>query len=248
MKLFKLLFAIILLFSLNSCNDSDEIEEVKSSELFIQFNHEWNSAGIDLDDLKYVNANGEVISISKFKYLISNFKLHKSNETFVQFSGYMLIDLKNESISVSLPNVPFDNYTKFSFTFGFDESDNIDGEYNDLNSESWNWPTMLGGGYHFMQFEGKYLDNGNESPFAYHMGTAKVSEDVFEQNYFEVEFDGFNFTKPSTLNLTMNIAEWFVNPHTWDLNIYSINLMPNYEAQKMMNANGKTVFSLGEID
>ncbi len=80
------------------------------------------------------------------------------------------------------------------------------------------------------------------------MGTAKVSDGVFEQNFFEVEFDGFNFTKPLTINLTMNIAEWFTNPHTWDLNIHNINLMQNYDAQKMMNDNGKTVVSLGEID
>ena len=28
------------------------------------------------------------------------------------------------------------------------KADNIDGEYVDLNSASWNWPGMLGGGYH----------------------------------------------------------------------------------------------------
>jgi hypothetical protein len=45
----------------------------------------------------------------------------------------------------------------------------------------------------------------------------------------------------------MNIAEWFTNPNTWDLNILNTVLMPNFEAQKQMSANGKNVFRVGEI-
>ena len=216
--------------------------------MLVQFNHNWEGETIVFDELKYENANGEILSIHKFRYLISNIILHKTDGSEIRFSEYLLVDLNDENLEIIIPNAPFDNYSGFSFTFGFNETDNIDGAYNDLNSESWNWPAMLGGGYHFMQFEGKYLDNGNENPFAYHMGTAKVSDGVFEQNFFEVEFDGFNFTKSSTLDINMNIAEWFTNPHRWDLNIYDINLMPNYDAQKMMNDKGKSVFSLGEIN
>ena len=45
----------------------------------------------------------------------------------------------------------------------------------------------------------------------------------------------------------MNIAEWFKNPNTWDLNQLNTVLMPNFEAQKLISANGKSVFSLGDI-
>ncbi len=155
MKPYRFLFIIILLCTLNACNNSDEIEEVKSSELFIQLNHEWNGTGIDFDELKYLNANLDGLSISKFRYLISNIVLHKPDGSSVQFSGYMLVDLNKEPMSISIPNVPFDNYSKFSFTFGFNEAENIDGAYNDLNAASWNWPTMLGGGYHFFAIRRK---------------------------------------------------------------------------------------------
>jgi hypothetical protein len=46
----------------------------------------------------------------------------------------------------------------------------------------------------------------------------------------------------------MNIAEWFKNPNTWDLNELNTVLMPNFEAQKMMSENGRSVFSLGDIN
>ena len=45
----------------------------------------------------------------------------------------------------------------------------------------------------------------------------------------------------------MNIAEWFKNPTTWNLNELNTVLMPNFEAQKIMSANGKNVFSLGNV-
>jgi len=51
----------------------------------------------------------------------------------------------------------------------------------------------------------------------------------------------------ASIEIKMNIAEWFKNPNTWDLNTLNSELMANFEAQKLMNANGKTVFSLGEI-
>jgi len=45
----------------------------------------------------------------------------------------------------------------------------------------------------------------------------------------------------------MNIAEWFKNPYTWDLNELNTVLMPNFEAQLLMSQNGKSVFSRGEL-
>jgi hypothetical protein len=53
-------------------------------------------------------------------------------------------------------------------------------------------------------------------------------------------------TSDITIEIKMNIAEWFKNPKTWNLNELNTILMPNFEAQKMMSANGKSVFSLGE--
>jgi hypothetical protein len=159
-----------------------------------------------------------------------------------------LVDLNTNNVSAFIPEIPFDTYTGISFTFGFNETDNTDGTYNDLNAASWNWPAMLGGGYHFMQFEGMYSDGLIQNTYAYHMGTARVSTGVFEQNYFEVNLGGFNFNSDTTLHINMNLAEWFKNPNTWDLNLYNIDLMGNYDAQIMMNENGKSVFSLGEIN
>ena len=66
------------------------------------------------------------------------------------------------------------DYTGISFVFGFRDEDNITGAYTDLNALSWSWPEMLGGGYHFMKLEGRFIDtNSNTATYATHMGTAR---------------------------------------------------------------------------
>lgn len=246
MKLERCIFLLIFCVTI-SCNDHHSLQAT-SGTLTIQFNHDWNGEAIDFDELKYTNAIGQDLSITKLRYLISDFVIQLSDGTSINMDNHFLVDVNSGEITINLQDIPFNNYTVISFTFGFNEEKNIDGAYSDLNSTSWNWPTMLGGGYHFMQFEGKYDSAGLEAPFAYHMGTARVSTGIFEQNYFEVNLDQFNFKQESTLNINMNVAGWFTNPSDWDLEIYNVDLMTNYNAQKLMNTNGKSVFSLGEIN
>ena len=51
----------------------------------------------------------------------------------------------------------------------------------------------------------------------------------------------------ATIEIKMNIAEWFKNPNIWNLNELNTVLMPNFEAQKLMSDNGKSVFSIGPV-
>lgn len=247
MRYLKIILVTTQLILVIGCNDTENI----SGELTINFTHHWdgeNVASPDFNFFKYTNAHGERISISRLKYLISKISLLHSDGNTIEFADYYLVDVTQNNISSATMNIPSGTYSQISFTFGFDEADNTDGAYPDLNAESWNWPEMLGGGYHFLQLEGKYEDNGNENPFAYHMGTAKSGNGEFESNHFEVVVDlnELVVSDNATLEISMNVAEWFKNPIIWDLNEYDINLMPNYEAQKRMNQNGRSVFGYRE--
>jgi hypothetical protein len=51
----------------------------------------------------------------------------------------------------------------------------------------------------------------------------------------------------TSIEVKMNVAEWFKNPNQWDLNVLFTVLMPNFDAQLMMNENGQNVFSRGAI-
>ena len=58
--------------------------------------------------------------------------------------------------SYTSKNILPGEYTRVTFRFGFSENNNIDGAYTDLNTADFNVPEFLGGGYHYMQFDGKY--------------------------------------------------------------------------------------------
>ncbi len=234
-------------------NATDDDDSCQYPNLTFKFTQNWDGDNITAQgfgNFDYANENGEVLSLLKLRYLISKIILHKENGESITFEGYNLIDLSdiNTLLFNTETDVPLGDYSSLTFVFGFDEQDNITNEYLDLNSSSWNWPQQLGGGYHFMQMEGNWIDsNGDIQPYAYHNGTAKVSDGVYEQNFISVELPGFTITNNAEIEIKMNIAEWYKNPNTWKLFEMSTNLMGNYDAQIKMNQNGQNVFSLGEI-
>ncbi len=229
-----------------------------SYNVMLTFDHLYNGLSVtqsDLDVIKFNNLAGNEHSISKLQYLISSIIFYKSSGDSVTIDGYNLIDMSNlNSFNYDLSTVPIEegSYNGIGLVFGFTEDDNINGAYLDLNSASWSWPEMLGGGYHFMKFEGKFIDATNDTTnFTYHMGTAReitMNDTVFHDNHVFVKIDtAFSITNNATINLKVNLEEWFENPNTWDLNQYSNMLMSNYIAQVMMKENGTTVFTWNSI-
>lgn len=223
----------------------------------INFTHNFDGTNVtanDFNTIQYTNLFGNQLSISKLKYLVSDIRFYKANGDSVVVDGYKYIDLTNSNaLSYALGNVEFGTYTGIGFIIGFDENDNISNQYPDLNAANWNWPSGLGGGYHYLQLEGQYIDtNSANANYTYHYGTAKdgsVTPAVFESNYTLAQIGGVTISG-STVNIEikMNIAEWFKNPYTWDLNVYNTMLMPNYNAQILMKQNAPTVFSLGTVN
>lgn len=243
-KISALLFLVILLFC--SCDKEEE-----NISLTLKFTHNWNGVPVtnqDFNTFKFTTANGENISIERLRYLISNISLAEESA-----NNHFLIDVgKNAENLIPIKDV-LSNNNKLTFTFGLRDSENIDGSYQDLNSVNFNVPGMLGGGYHYMQFDGKYKDTNNQDAnFNYHVIRAVDTSDPtnlkFEDTSFTVDLGIIEIKNNTTIEISMNIAEWFTNPNTWDLNVLNTVLMPNFEAQKQMNANGKTVFRVGEIN
>jgi len=251
-KIITLLFVII---AFSTCKDEKDCCVNPSKNVSLKFTHNWDGNTIstsDFNNFKFTTKNGESVSITRLRYVISNIRLINGNEIFT-FSDYNLIDIGEEKgLNLTLPEQIFSGSYQLKFTFGFADEDNIDGVYQDLNSVSFNVPGMLGGGYHYMQFDGKYKDTNNaDANFNYHAIRAVDRTDpnnlIFQDTSFEVDLGTLSFINDSEITIKANIAEWFKNPNTWNLNELSTVLMPNFDAQILMSANGKSVFSLGEV-
>jgi len=244
-----------------SCSDDDEIEQpdnsniIKSYQATINMTQLANGMAVSLstDTIKpYINKKRQAFNISRLRYLISDITFHKSDGSTFIIDDYHFVDLADTSTLVYTPTtkVPVGNYSSISFKFGFDEADNIPNAYADLNTTNWNWPMMLGNGYHNMQLEGKYDSLGNDRFFATHMGTARDNSDpnnvIFENNHFVAQLanSDMNVNSDFSFEIIMNVEQWYENPFEWDFTIYNAPIMPIYSAQKRLNENGPSVFTI----
>lgn len=243
-------FIVALIFF--SCEKDNAISQMNTT---FNFTHNWDGTLVtnsNFNTIQYINANGEQMSIEKLRYLISKITFTKSTGENLILNGYNLVDVTNNTNLSFTPvnTITSGNYSNVKFTFGFDNDDNYE-NYQDLNSASWSVPAMLGGGYHYMQLEGKFIDDTTtETGYAYHAIRAVDNSggmQVFRDTFFEVNLGAVNITNNATFNIEMNIAEWFKNPNKWNLNILNNMLMPNFDAQVLMFENGQNVFSLESI-
>ena len=239
----KIVFFLLLIIAFSACE-----KEEQNGMATLLFKHNWNGTpvtNLDFNTFKFTTENGEEVSIERYRYLISNINIIGSKNHF-------LVDLfTNSATNISITDLEQGN-TKLNFTFGFSDNNNVDGIYQDLNSASFNVPEMLGGGYHYLQFDGKYKDTNNQDANINYYAIRAVDRTnpnnlVFEDTSFEVDLGTVQIGNNTVIEINVNIAEWFKNPTTWNLNELNTVLMPNFEAQKIMSANGKNVFSLGNV-
>jgi hypothetical protein len=239
---------LIFCLAFLGCSEDNDVN-IETVNITLKFTQNWDGTVIsasDFNQFNFTNENGDLISIERLRYVVSNATIGGVEKE------YQLINIgENTGSEISLEGVTKGSKS-LSFTFGFRDEDNLDGVYADLNSTSFNVPEMLGGGYHYMQFDGKYKDTNNaDANFNYHAIRAADITDpdniILQDTSFEVDLGDVEITENATIEIKMNVAEWFKNPNTWNLNELNTVLMPNFDAQILMSENGQSVFSLGEI-
>ena len=256
MKFKLIILAFAFVFMACEKDNDDNISAVTTVNF--KFTHKWEETEVsnsDFNTINFTNAFGNELSIERLRYLISKIKLTKNTGEVITIDEYNLVDLEDaNSLNFSTnQTVAVGSYSDISFVFGFTNEDNTDGTYADLNSATWNVPVMLGGGYHYMQMDGKYINSSNvESGYNYHAIRAvdnPGSNPTFPQDtFFEVSLGEITLTGTTEITIAMNIAQWFKQPNTWNLNEYNQMLMPNSTAQILMYQNGQNVFNLVSIE
>ena len=246
----KRFFLLILVMFFVACDKNDD--QPQNTPVSIDFIHSFNQQEIDSSNfnaLGYTNEFGTTLSITRLRYLISQISFTNQQGIKTIVKDYQLVDLSQDnSLAINDILLPSGTYN-LKMRFGFTEATNTSSIYPDLNAASWNVPDMLGGGYHYMQLEGRFLDlNNDEFIYAYHTISAVQNpgpENTREDTSIEIDLGEISVTQGATqINVNMDINQWFENPNLWNLSELNGMLMGNYTAQKMMQENGQTVFSL----
>lgn len=261
MKVTKSLIGLIILtLFLSSCKKDPEPEqEDPAGKISFSFNHYCDGHPLDFDVRKYVNAAGNDYMVNEIQYFISDVKLHKADGSYYLIQAWKDIHYVDTDISGTQEWNVYDDiatgeYSSISFTFGINEDKNQSLMFTDPPESLMFWPEYLGGGYHYMKLNGKWLDtNDLERPYNFHLGigqeysaTGEISG--FIQNYFEVIIPASGFTvihgETTTIDLVMHVDRWFKNPHTYDHNMWGGDIMQKQEAMKLGCENGTDVFEV----
>jgi len=246
----KNLFLLLLVVCFAACETNDD--PIKNTSVSIDFSHRFNQQAVtsnNFNALQYTNGFGTTLSLTRLRYLISEISFTNQQGIKTLVKDYQLIDV-GENTGMLIDGITLAEGTySLNMRFGFSQTANTSSIYPDLNAASWNVPQMLGGGYHYMQMEGRFLDlNNQESIYAYHTISAVQNpgpDNIREDTSIALTLGEINITQDAIqINVTMDIDQWFENPNLWDLNLLNGMLMGNYTAQKLMQENGQTVFSL----
>lgn len=251
---------IVLAMMAAACTKPNE-----KAEIDVCIGYEANGKTLITDTLCYENEAGNQFLVTEIQWFLSDIQLldqdgdwhtlrqRKATDSIAMLTEHIFyIDTDiPERQTLHGKEIPVGHYSRLRFTFGLDETDNQTGLFSDPPESDMFWPDMLGGGYHYMKLNGKYVnEDGRLAPLAIHLGIGQ-NEDCteFYQNYFIVDLP-INFdVKANTenqLDLTMVIDNWFRNPHAIDFNEFGSHIMQNQTAQRLLNGNGKDVFRIGK--
>jgi hypothetical protein len=254
-------YALIILFLISgSCNENNDDQTLDKAKLNLEFKHAFNSQPVLFDTLLYINAAGNLMLFSEIQYFISDITLYYHDGSSFTLSAlkdihYVDTDIPSTWLWEVSDSIPTGRCDSVIFTFGLDEQKNQSNIFVNPPESLMFWPEMLGGGYHYLKFNGKWLDQQQQlSPFNFHLGIGQIYDNQgnitgFVHNYFKVSFftpDYFQINASDHIQITfiMNLDSWFYTPNTWDFNVWGGMIMQNQEAMHTVSENGHDVFSM----
>lgn len=243
------LFALLL-----GCKPKPE----SKSTLSFNFKIEVDGTDISYHSVDYENLAGNKYQVDEVKFFISGVRFHAKEGQWHSIQ-------KDEGIHYFDSNLPntynwmidnelnIGNYDSVSFIFGLPPEQNVTGYFVNPPENNMAWPELLGGGYHYMQINGKWLNTNNIlQPFNLHTGIGQIYENgqvaAFVHNHFSVTLPMSEFVMVENevreISLVMNVNDWFNTPNQLDWNEIGGSIMQNQPVQELLRANGPTVFSL----
>ena len=191
------LLVLLLSFLVIACTKPND-----KAEIDLNIGYEVNGKPLATDTLCYANEAGNQFLVTEIQWFMSDIQLLHQDGDWHSLTQRNAMDSLSAStehifyINTDIPEsqtlrgkkIPVGHYTALRFTFGLDETDNQTGLFNNPPESEMFWPDVLGGGYHYMKLNGKFVGSeGRIKPMAIHLGIGQNQESTeIYQNYFIV--------------------------------------------------------------
>jgi hypothetical protein len=252
------------------CDDDDDDDpmnpDVGTATVRVHFDEVSDGAPLVLGSMQYENGAGNSFSVTKFVYIVTNISFDLGTYS-VRYPMAHLRDANDAATrSVTFDDVPVGDYDSVTFTFGMDGADNKDPNQGGTwpVTTAWNdmlWPASWGGGYHYMKFEGMFMnDIATAEGFATHAGRRHAMADGMfgtdatpQHHHYQVTLPTSMFTVAGEdtwdVSIEVDVEKWHgePGPNMIDLDENAGMIMMNTVIQNRLEANGPTVFSLGSV-
>ena len=231
-------------------------------DLSVNIGYSVNNKQLITDSLCYHNEAGNEFMITEIQWFVSKMELqneqgewilleHRKADNLFSYATDRIFYIDTnlpESQTLQMALIPVGHYKTLRFTFGLDEGDNLSGLFSDPPESNMFWPEPLGGGYHYMKLNGRFVNAAGELvPLNNHLGIGQNADhSEYYQNYFIVEGPiDLNIVgnKENLVLLCMIVDNWFRNPNLYDFNVYGSAIMQNQDAQQALKENGQDVFT-----
>jgi hypothetical protein len=202
------------------------------------------------------NAAGNQYQVNEIKYFISRLFLIDAQGKSIEIKQddgihYVEVDSLKKAKPWVINGIPQKSYTAISFVFGLDENDNKSNRFVNEPESIFFWPAVLGGGYHYMQINGRFLNSkGDIQNMNLHTGIGQLRDEnnvitQFVHNYFTVNLPvSFTIDENNTAQLALNmeIQRWFDTPNLYNIDEFGTGIMQNQRAQQLLKENGWNVW------
>ena len=238
------LLVMMIALLMTACTDHN-----RYGDLTLVVSHEVDGQPLVTDTLCYSTEAGNRFLVTEIQWFLSNLELCDTQGRWIALGDVFYFDTNlPERQTIRFEAVPATTYRTLRFTFGMNDTNNLTGRFSNPPERDMFWPEPLGGGYHYMKLNGKYLDgDGNLAPMNIHLGRGQNADFTeFYDNSFSVEIPvelTVIESGDNALNLVMTVNHWFCDPHLYDINTFGSAIMQNQEAQQTLKENGHNVFS-----
>ncbi len=260
LKVAYLVSVITAILSIASCSTKNPApESPPSGMLCFDFQHKINGNNIVYDTFMYINEAGNSYLVNEIQYFISDVSLRKVDGSTISLTNwedihYVDTDIDKSKIYTFKDKIAIGTYDKLSFIFGIAEEKNNSLMFVNPPESFMFWPENLGGGYHYMKLNGKWINEIEQvSPYNFHLGIGQIYHSYpdsitgFIQNYFTIDMHDMPFeikdNETCDLEIVMNVENWFRSPNTYNHNQWGGDIMQKQEAMQLAVENGNDVFN-----